>query len=167
MTQVFLLQNQHKELLNKRGEWVDGREARSLFNTLHHDEALNQKIEVNAKDYTLRISLLGCDRNDKGIPLLKDEDMPPLGGRVVEKVAEPEAQSVSGAVNTGALGVSAEPLAADAVDSLPAENDAIAAAPAFVPEFNQAALESGDEDAVATQIAAMIAAQAQLLADKD
>jgi len=166
MTQVFLLQNQHKELLNKRGEWVDGREARSLFNTLHHDEALNQKIEVNSKDYTLRISLLACDRNDKGIPLLKDEDLPPLGGRVVEKVAKPEAQPISEIANTGSLEVSAEPLAVDAVVSSPAEDDTIVAAPAFVPELNQAALESGDEDAVATQIAAMIAAQAQLLADK-
>jgi len=79
MAQVFLLQNQHQGLLNKRGEWVDGRDARSLFSTLHHDEALNHKIEVNAKDYTLRITILECERSDKGVPLLKDEDLPPLG----------------------------------------------------------------------------------------
>ena len=79
MATVFLLQNQHKLLLNKQGEWCDGREAASLFRTVHHDEALNQMIETNARDYTLRIKILECETNDRGLPLLKDEDLPPLG----------------------------------------------------------------------------------------
>lgn len=79
MNSIFLLQNQHKRLLNKQGEWVDGREANTLFRSSHRDEALNQMIEVNARDYTLRIKILECTLNDRGLPLLKDEDLPPLG----------------------------------------------------------------------------------------
>lgn len=79
MSTIFLLQNQHKYLLNKQGEWVDGREANTLFRTPHRDEALNQMIEVNARDYTLRIKILECTLSDRGLPLLKDEDLPPLG----------------------------------------------------------------------------------------
>ena len=79
MNSVFLLQNQHKRLLNKQGEWVDGREANTVFRTPHRDEALNQMIEVNTRDYTLRIKILECTLNERGLPLLKDEDLPPLG----------------------------------------------------------------------------------------
>lgn len=79
MNTIYLLQNQHKRLLNKQREWVDGREASTLFRTPYRDEALNQLIEVNARDYTLRIRILECSLNERGIPLLKDEDLPPLG----------------------------------------------------------------------------------------
>ncbi len=79
MATIFLLQNQHKSFLNKQGEWCDGREAASLYRTVHRDEALNQMIEVNSRDYTLRIKILECETNDRGLPLLKDEDLPPLG----------------------------------------------------------------------------------------
>ncbi len=78
MSCVFLLQNQHQQLLSRQGEWVDGREAGSLFRTPHRDEAVNQMIEVNAKDYTLRIKVLECELNERGLPLLNDDDLPPL-----------------------------------------------------------------------------------------
>ncbi|MAZ88815.1 MAG: hypothetical protein CL693_14340 [Cellvibrionaceae bacterium] len=79
MATIFLLQNQHKSFLNKQGEWCSGREAASLYRTVHRDEALNQMIEVNSRDYTLRLKILECETNDRGLPLLKDEDLPPLG----------------------------------------------------------------------------------------
>ena len=199
MTQVFLLQNQHKELLNKRGEWVDGREARSLYNSLHRDEAINQKIEVNSKDYTLRLQILECERSDKGVPLLKDGDLPPLGGYKPKSAAEPElsveeTQAAAAAQATALEDVMAEaqalvggdhqPLSVEALAAMVAEAEqsepvmasnadrSIGAAPAFVaaaPASNvdQAALEAGDDDAVQAQIAAMLAAQAQLLAGKE
>ncbi|MBR9909469.1 MAG: hypothetical protein GYB33_03840 [Gammaproteobacteria bacterium] len=78
MKSVFLLQNQDKLLLNKHGEWVDGREVASLFRTAHRDEALNQMVEVNTKDYTLRIKLLQCPVNERGQPQPRAEDLPPL-----------------------------------------------------------------------------------------
>jgi len=148
MAQVFVLQNQHKGLLNKRGEWCDGRDARSLFNTLHQDEAINQKIEVNAKDYTLRISILECERNDKGVPLLKDEDLPPLGSCLTTPVkVEVEVDSSVGDSDT---------IAADVGAVLTAEE---------VTEANvvEAPVAEDDEAAIAAKIEAMLAAQAQLL----
>lgn len=78
MNPVFLLQNQHKQLLTKQGVWADGRDAAQLFRTLHRDEALNQMIEVNARDHTLRIKILACPINDRGVPQIADEDLPPL-----------------------------------------------------------------------------------------
>jgi len=158
MAQVFLLQNQYKGLLNKRGEWSDGREARSLFNTLHHDEALNQKIEVNSKDYTLRITLLECERSDKGIPLLKDEDLPPLGSclttapvkvDVVKDAEPPTSEDAQVADNTADEGVDMMP----AASALTAEPEAL-----ITP-----VVEADDETAIAAKIEAMLAAQAQLL----
>lgn len=78
MTTVFLLQNQSKLLLNKQGEWVDGREANSLYRSVHRDEALNHMVEVNARDYTLRIKVLECQLNERGVPQLPKEELPPL-----------------------------------------------------------------------------------------
>ncbi|GAA5315876.1 MAG: hypothetical protein AseanaTS_10810 [Candidatus Pelagadaptatus aseana] len=78
MAQVFLLQNQRKQFLTKQGDWGDGRDAGHLYRTVHHDEALNQMIETNAKDYTLRIKVLECATNDRGVPQIADEDLPPL-----------------------------------------------------------------------------------------
>lgn len=80
MNTVYLLQNQRGEFLSKQGEWVDGREAGTLFKTPHKDEALNQKVEVNSKDYTLRIQLLECEQNNRGIPLISDDCLSPLMG---------------------------------------------------------------------------------------
>lgn len=91
MATIFLLQNQHKLLLNKHGEWCDGREANTLYRSVHHDEALNQMVEANSRDYTLRLKLLECETNDRGIPLLKDEDLPPLGSSGADLDASTEA----------------------------------------------------------------------------
>ena len=78
MSQAFILQNQHKQFLSKQLDWVDGRDAGSLYKTPHRDEALNQMFEVNAKDYSQRIKLLECSVSDRGGPLLDPELLPPL-----------------------------------------------------------------------------------------
>ncbi len=95
MTVIFLLQNQHKLLLNKRGEWCDGREANTLYRTAHRDEALNQMVEANSRDYTLRLKILECETNDRAIPLLKDEDLPPLGTTGATLDADIDTESVA------------------------------------------------------------------------
>jgi hypothetical protein len=76
MKQVFVLQNQFKQLLTKSGEWSDGRDANSLYRTEHKDEAINQQFEVSSKDYTLRISLLECALNDRRNPVIPEEHLP-------------------------------------------------------------------------------------------
>ncbi len=78
MTAVFLLQNQHKQLLSKQGEWVDGREVATLYRSVHRDEALNLMIETNTRDYTLRMQILECAVNERGQPLIEDKDLPSL-----------------------------------------------------------------------------------------
>lgn len=164
MAQVFVLQNQHKGLLNKRGEWCDGRDARSLFNTLHQDEALNQKIEVNAKDYTLRITILECERSDKGVPLLKDEDLPPLGSCVTSaavKTADENAESSTTDSDTTVIEpevAETETVVVQATEDTSAEPSA-----ASMPDALEVPVDEGDETAVAAKIAAMLAEQAQLL----
>ncbi|MGH1371776.1 MAG: hypothetical protein ACRBBW_07075 [Cellvibrionaceae bacterium] len=95
MATIFLLQNQHKLLLNKQGEWCDGREAATLYRSVHHDEALNQMVEANSRDYTLRLKVLECETNDRGLPLLKDEDLPPLGSAGADLEADAEAATAS------------------------------------------------------------------------
>lgn len=78
MSTVFVLQNQFKHLLSKQKGWVSGREARSLYNTPHKDEAINQMVEVSSKDYTQRVKLLSCELNEKRIPIVLVEDLPNL-----------------------------------------------------------------------------------------
>ena len=87
MTTVFLLQNQDKLLLNKHGEWVDGREAGGLYRAVHRDEAVNQMVEVNARDYTLRIQVLECRLNQRGNPCIDADDLPPPMPLVPEQAA--------------------------------------------------------------------------------
>jgi len=70
---VFIIQNQHQQLLNKDKEWVTSGQAQGLFFSAHQDIALNQLIEINAKDYTLRCELVACDLNSKGLPVLPVE----------------------------------------------------------------------------------------------
>lgn len=83
MANVFLLQNQDKRLFDKHGSWCDGREATQLFRTAHKDEAINQMVEANSKDYTLRIKLLECATNERGIPQISDQDLPPMDAPVI------------------------------------------------------------------------------------
>lgn len=150
MATVFLLQNQHKELLNKQGDWTDGREAKSLYSTIHRDEALNQMIEVNSKDYTLRIKLLECERNEKGIPLVQDDDLPPLGGYQPEPVEE---TIVDVAADTESV--------TETMVAVPDVDGVIEEATAEEPVAEE------DDAAVQTKIEAMLAAQAALLQEKE
>jgi hypothetical protein len=76
MTQVFILQNQDKLFFGKNKEWVDGYDANAVFRTPFKDEAINQKVEISAKDYRQRLSILGCDLNDKGLPIIASDIMP-------------------------------------------------------------------------------------------
>lgn len=77
MNDIFILQNQANLFLGKQKDWLDGRDLGSLFKTLHKDEAINQMVEVSSKDYTQRIKILTCQANDKGLPIIAEELLPP------------------------------------------------------------------------------------------
>lgn len=94
MKKVFILQNQHKSFLNKHSEWVDGRDANTLFRTPHKDEALNQMFEASSKDYTQRVQLLECPLNERNIPVIAEEHLPPvMAPAPAEDAIESEAHS--------------------------------------------------------------------------
>lgn len=96
MSTVFLLQNQHKHLLGKSGDWLDGRNVIGLYRTAHKDEALNQQFEAGSKDYSLRIHILECELNSKKQPVIADEDLPePIADPVVELTEELTEESSS------------------------------------------------------------------------
>ncbi|MCV6622516.1 MAG: hypothetical protein OIF51_12280 [Cellvibrionaceae bacterium] len=76
MSQVFILQNQDGYFLSKQKEWVDGRDASVLYRSPHRDEALNQMVEVNSKDYTQRISIVDCQLSEKRHPILDPDSLP-------------------------------------------------------------------------------------------
>ncbi|MDO3388685.1 hypothetical protein QWI17_22755 [Gilvimarinus sp. SDUM040013] len=77
MSEVFIIQNQDKLFLSKQRAWVDGREPAGLYRTPHRDEAVNEKFEVNAKDYSQRVSLVSCALNERGVPLIDPDILPP------------------------------------------------------------------------------------------
>lgn len=96
MSEIFILQNQDKQLLGKQKDWLDGRDPGSLFKTAYKDEAINQMVEISAKDYTQRIKVLSCPVNEKGFPVIAEELLPPPQPRAPKKSAplfEQEAQA--------------------------------------------------------------------------
>ncbi|GLS27122.1 hypothetical protein [Marinibactrum halimedae] len=78
MSNVYILQNQHKLFLTRQGEWTDGRDSTPLYRTANKDEALNQLFETNAKDYDQRISVIECETGSKGAPIIKDDWLAPI-----------------------------------------------------------------------------------------
>lgn len=98
MKKVFILQNQNKQLLNKQNEWVDGRDANTLFKTAHKDEAINQTFEVSSKDYTQRVHLLECPLSDRNLPVIPKDLLPDPAPRAAENAANPSDSPAAAAV---------------------------------------------------------------------
>lgn len=126
MKKAYVLQNQNKLLLAKSREWVDARDLRSLFQTEHKDEAINQKVEVNAKDYTQRIHILEVSLNDKGLPIIPEEHKPehlpdaPKGQTtLLDESAESEAAPASNEMDVG--DIEADERSEDLVEELDEE----------------------------------------------
>ncbi len=67
---IYILQAQDKRILNKDLEWSSEANLNGIFNTPHRDIALNQLIELNAKDIDLRATLVECESDAKGRPVL-------------------------------------------------------------------------------------------------
>ena len=68
MTTIYVIRNQNQHYLGRNGEWVDGSHRPALFRTPHRDVALNELVEVNLRDLTLRGELLACEADDAGYP---------------------------------------------------------------------------------------------------
>ncbi len=69
---TYLIKNHNARYLSKELEWVDN-DGSSLFHTPHKDVALNQLIEVNARDIHVRASVISCETDKKGRPVIAEE----------------------------------------------------------------------------------------------
>ena len=67
---IFIIKSHDGSILGKDLEWVDGSNASLLFTAQHRDVALNQLIELNAKDIHLRAEIIQCEADKKGRPVL-------------------------------------------------------------------------------------------------
>ena len=65
---LYIIQSHSGEFLTRQLEWAADVRAGDLFQTPHRDVALNQLIELNARDINLRASVKTCDSDDRGQP---------------------------------------------------------------------------------------------------
>lgn len=68
---VYVIRNQRGQYWAKAGEWIDGREPQRVLRLRHHDEAINQLVELSARDIDLRGEVLPCELNAKGEPAVE------------------------------------------------------------------------------------------------
>ncbi|WP_295870862.1 hypothetical protein [uncultured Zhongshania sp.] len=88
MATVFVIQNQHGHYLNKQLEWVDGRDKRVLYRTVHRDEAINVVFEQSSKNIELRAHPLECETDETANP--KVEAGPAIMSQVDDLLADDE-----------------------------------------------------------------------------
>lgn len=106
---VFVIRNQLGQYWTRAGEWVDGREPQRLLKLRHRDEALNQLVELSARDIDLRGEVVSCGLSGRGEPVVEaSEHRTPT---LAEKAAMEAANSAAGQsaeASTGSTGDSAE-----------------------------------------------------------
>ncbi len=69
---TYLIKNQHDQYLSKDLEWVY-HDGSPLFHTPHKDVALNQLIEINAKDILIRATVIDTEVDSKGRPVVPEQ----------------------------------------------------------------------------------------------
>jgi hypothetical protein len=67
---IYIIKSHDESILGKDFDWQDGTNASQIFNTPHRDIALNQLIELNAKDINLRAQIIECEADKKGRPIM-------------------------------------------------------------------------------------------------
>ena len=72
MATTFVVRNQLGQYLTRKNEWVSGKDAAELFHQPYYDQALNQLIELNAKDIELRGKVCEVAMSDKGRPIIEE-----------------------------------------------------------------------------------------------
>lgn len=94
-SEVFVIRNQLGQYWTRAGEWVDGREPQRLMKFKHRDEAVNQLVELSAKDIDLRGELLASTLNERGEPAV--EASSELTPTLAEKAAAEKAREKAAA----------------------------------------------------------------------
>lgn len=97
MATTFVIRNQDGQYLTKKGEWASGKEPAGLYHQPHHDQALNQLIEVNAKDIYLRGTILELKVCEKRRPIVveygPDPEQPELLADAVDEVEKSDTET--------------------------------------------------------------------------
>lgn len=75
---LYLIQNQAGAYLDKQLQWPLIADPNQLFRTPHRDVALNQLVEINAKDISIRAAVVSCEVNEKGLPIVGSTRTEPL-----------------------------------------------------------------------------------------
>ncbi|OUR92783.1 hypothetical protein A9Q81_15805 [Gammaproteobacteria bacterium 42_54_T18] len=88
MAKAFVIRNQDGQYLTKKGEWVSGKEAKGLYHQAHGDQALNQLIEVNAKDIYLRGTIVELELCEKRQPIVLEYGPDPEQPELLSEGAE-------------------------------------------------------------------------------
>lgn len=76
MNSVFVIQNQHGQFLSRQKEWLEKTEINALFKTPHRDLAVNEWVELTARDPDARARVVPVESSSKGLPLVSV--LPPL-----------------------------------------------------------------------------------------
>jgi hypothetical protein len=87
---VFVIRNHENRYLTKKHKWRSGNDKNILYRASEKDIALNELIEVNAKDIMARLQLVICELDDHDQPLVEvlTDDPPEL---LEEDLAEQQA----------------------------------------------------------------------------
>jgi hypothetical protein len=77
---VFVIRNHENRYLTRKHQWRSGNDRHLLFRSAEKDVALNEMIEVNARDILARLQLLACELDDRDQPVVEvlAEDPPEL-----------------------------------------------------------------------------------------
>ena len=119
MLAVFLLQNQYDQYLSKSGEWLDGADSKTLYRTVHKDEAINQKVEVAVKQADTRAKIVNGFQLPNGQVILSENEPLPIAPEP-EIVSTEEPSTDSGLNEESLLEDTSE---ADNVELLMGTND--------------------------------------------
>jgi len=72
MANTYVICNQQGQYLTRKDEWVSGKDSAVLYHDIHHDQTLNQLIEINSKDIALRGEIVTLALDDKKRPVVVD-----------------------------------------------------------------------------------------------
>ena len=70
---LFMLQRQDAGFLSKDLDWTCDVTSNDIFYSPHRDIALNQLVELNAKQIDLRVNIIECEADAKGRPVMQLE----------------------------------------------------------------------------------------------
>ena len=70
MNDVFVVCNQLQQFWGKKKKWVDGTDAKRVLVCKHEDEAVNQLVELSARDIDLRGEVVMVATNERRVPMI-------------------------------------------------------------------------------------------------